>query len=257
MEKAEFVGHEIVALLTESVDWNKQVISELSLLFCVALLTESVDWNNAKGKCTQVILGRSPHGERGLKCFTPPLSILSYTSLSSRRAWIEISSASPATKKSSSRSPHGERGLKYQLNNYHLQTAKVALLTESVDWNIRFSTKKEALSCRSPHGERGLKFMNDTLLSEINSRSPHGERGLKYHLLMRLNKIYKVALLTESVDWNLYILYKFINLICRSPHGERGLKYINGVLFVENKESLSSRRAWIEILMFGYFAYVR
>ena len=56
-------------------------------------------------------------------------------------------------------------------------------------------------------------------------RSPHGERGLKYILN--------------------HFVYPYY--LCRSPHGERGLKYIKK----RNKkiilESLSSRRAWIEI----------
>ncbi len=33
---------------------------------------------------------RSPHGGRGLKSSTTPISFLLFSSLSSRRAWIEI-----------------------------------------------------------------------------------------------------------------------------------------------------------------------
>ena len=40
----------------------------------------------------------------------------------------------------------------------------------------------------------------------------------------------------------------------RSPHGERGLKYQSPRVHKDNQESLSSRRAWIEIeLMFRIY----
>ena len=79
----------------------------------VALLTESVDWNKL-GEYTSIChLGRSPHGERGLKLDIVAYYQANYKSLSSRRAWIEI--------------------LELVLIQYqHL----VALLTESVDWNV-------------------------------------------------------------------------------------------------------------------------
>ncbi len=35
----------------------------------------------------------------------------------------------------------------------------------------------------------------------------------------------------------------------RSPHGERGLKLLAGVLRTQLRLSLSSRRAWIEIMV--------
>ena len=56
-------------------------------------------------------------------------------------------------------------------------------------------------------------------------RSPHGERGLKY-----------------------YYAQETASSKCRSPHGERGLKSKVRVICNENNESLSSRRAWIEII---------
>ena len=54
-------------------------------------------------------------------------------SLSSRRAWIEIRppAARPASRES--RSPHGERGLKFRVGGSWRNAARVALLTESVD----------------------------------------------------------------------------------------------------------------------------
>ena len=80
-------------------------------------------------------------------------------------------------------------------------------------------------SSRSPHGERGLKYVTK-LDREMASRrrSPHGERGLKSarerHPLGRQG---------------------------RSPHGERGLKSYFAITRDDNKLSLSSWRAWIEI----------
>ena len=54
--------------------------------------------------------GRSPHGERGLKCLNDQLE----------EAMLR-------------RSPHGERGLKYLGTTTPLTITGVALLTESVD----------------------------------------------------------------------------------------------------------------------------
>ena len=66
------------------------------------------------------------------------------------------------------------------------------------------------------------------------SRSPHGERGLKYQ---RVQEGGRGA--------------------CRSPHGERGLKF--KTLLDENKArgSLSSRRAWIEIVLNAHICSAR
>ena len=147
-------------------------------------------------------------------------------SLSSRRAWIEIFPAWLAD-----------------------MANKVALLTESVDWNNIWIIVLHIIRCRSPHGERGLKsydiynlFVGFRSLSsrrawiEIGSklyscirsftrRSPHGERGLKCLPISVLALVVLVALLTESVDWNLYINLLPYYHPCRSPHGERGLKF--------------------------------
>ena len=54
-------------------------------------------------------------------------------SLSSRRAWIEITQQESSIKEKLCRSPHGERGLKLKLMMSILLSAYVALLTESVD----------------------------------------------------------------------------------------------------------------------------
>ena len=56
-----------VALLTESVDWNRILPDCTVIAWWVALLTESVDWNLSYIISEFVSIGRSPHGERGLK----------------------------------------------------------------------------------------------------------------------------------------------------------------------------------------------
>ena len=82
------------------------------------------------------------------------------------------------------------------------------------------------ISGRSPHGERGLKciFMRVRRIKKLG-RSPHGERGLKSSTAK-----------AERQD-----------IQGRSPHGERGLKSYTGLIIRYNLQSLSSRRAWIEI----------
>ena len=90
-----------VALLTESVDWNRMVGWGYLYSFAVALLTESVDWNMGRQRSRKVHL----------------------SSLSSRRAWIEIN-----------------------LDDYTTDGTYVALLTESVDWNSDC-----VCHCKLPH----------------------------------------------------------------------------------------------------------
>ena len=57
-----------------------------------------------------------------------------------------------------------------------------------------------------------------------DSRSPYGERGLKF---------------IKHVD--------VTHASSRSPYGERGLKFRAGGLNAEISQSLSLRRAWIEM----------
>ena len=124
-----------VALLTESVDWNFKNLDCKSVIIKVALLTESVDWN-----------------------FINALHIWhNIWSLSSRRAWIEISGAKALAKGYMSRSPRGECGLKYLFYIIENFSIYVALLAESVDWNIVSKSIICIGFCRSPRGERGLK----------------------------------------------------------------------------------------------------
>ena len=152
---------DMVALLTESVDWNpimrnpeEFTLMSLSsrrawieiaanarqedMIALVALLTESVDWNWPLFDGAFNTVSRSPHGERGLKFALASFSITSYPwSLSSRRAWIEIRKWVTSEILPSSRSPHGERGLKFRyFRSIYQKIRTVALLTESVDWNF-------------------------------------------------------------------------------------------------------------------------
>ena len=127
-------------------------------------------------------LRRSPHGERGLKYeIIESGAMVQDASLSSRRAWIEIFVVLE------------------HMNMFHI----VALLTESVDWNIDSIEIYIKVISRSPHGERGLKSNGRMrLFIQFCRRSPHGERGLKYGATAEQESTPIVALLTESVDWN-------------------------------------------------------
>ena len=131
---------------------------------------------------------------------SPPDTLIR-RSLSSRRAWIEMPYMIRRKSDNTGRSPHGERGLKsfFRWSSYRCQG-------------------------RSPHGERGLKSTCCGSPVMKNGRSPHGERGLKFD---------QIAAWRSSVG--------------RSPHGERGLKFKNIKPIFEKHGSLSSRRAWIEI----------
>ena len=61
----------------------------------------------------KLLAGRSPHGERGLKCQLGAYHRGRTRSLPPRGAWIEITRHPRKTSLRKSRSPHGERGLKY------------------------------------------------------------------------------------------------------------------------------------------------
>ena len=122
--------------------------------------------------------GRSPHGERGLKLVLVDGVLDVLLSLSSWRAWIEISAASRRPRKPR-RSPHGERGLKSIL--FFAAAERVESLSSWRAWiEIQTGWIQWHGAGRSPHGERGLKYRLDFLVELRGSRSPHGERGLKF-----------------------------------------------------------------------------
>ena len=126
--------------------------------FAVALLTESVDWNCYLSRVATAFDCRSPHGERGLKCGWSDEQVTNNESLSSRRAWIEM-----------------------WIIALFLSRCSVALLTESVDWNLGIPLPQP---CR----------YRVALLTE----SVDWNRWLS-----KIGQFDAVALLTESVDWNI------------------------------------------------------
>ena len=92
------------------------------------------------------------------------------------------------------------------------------LASQKVDKNVQ-------LHSRSPYGERGLKFHgHGDGRASGDGRSPYGERGLKYGGHRRP-----------------------FHHARRSPYGERGLKLRHHHHRRHPRESLSLRRAWIEI----------
>ena len=129
----------------------------------------------------------------------------------------------------------------------------VALLTESVDWN--FNTCDIALLCvfvalltESVDWNRGTKRRK---LSEIG-RSPHGERGLKFPVGHTTIVWYIVALLTESVDWNISSLQKLMTCDMSLSSRRAWIEIIFLLPLSSFLLSLSSRRAWIEIVTIWY-----
>ena len=121
-------------------------------------------------------------------------------SLSSWRAWIEISRLSQSYIPSASRSPHGERGLKLTAQGAYPVGASRSPHGER-GLKLTYTGKARQMPCRSPHGERGLKFPITILPgNHFAGRSPHGERGLKYSNYVTGSDSSTVALLMESVD---------------------------------------------------------
>ena len=113
---------------------------------------------------------------------------------------------------------------------------------------------------RSPRGERGLKSISQLNAFCCSCRSPRGERGLKFHTAWWYIALYPVALLAESVDWNIIIEYKLsalltVALLAESVDWNANSTKTAKILLL----SLSSRRAWIEIpivIIFTSFYYV-
>ena len=126
-------------------------------------------------------------------------------SLSSRRAWIEISHIITII---------------FDVNK------SLSSRRAWIEIHLSWLTPHRCLS-RSPHGERGLKSRHHNnialLRQSLSSRRAWIEIA---DIVDGICTIKLVALLTESVDWNV----------------GNGIGARNGILL-----SLSSRRAWIEI----------
>ena len=69
-------------------------------------------------------------------------------------------------------------------------------------------------------------------------------------------EVAEVALRKESVDRNIYTSAISALRSCRSPQGERGEKFVYNCRCTQIAESLSARRAWIEIVM-PFFAILQ
>ena len=69
-------------------------------------------------------VGRSPHGERGLKYFADLRYCRWILSLPTRGAWIEMEENLPTILRGECRSPHGERGLKCDIRKDHAKVIK-------------------------------------------------------------------------------------------------------------------------------------
>ena len=147
-------------------------------------------------------------------------------SLSSRRAWIEIVCLAKS-----------------------FMSACVALLTESVDWNVYQSAFWHlwfwvALLTESVDWNVLIRPIGMTTIR----RSPHGERGLKYCMIFNRSILWSWSLSSRRAWIEIKYDGEFIqSSICRSPHGERGLKCCSRGVKRPKVESLSSRRAWIEM----------
>ena len=170
----------------------------------VALLTESVDWNSTHSFMIFWRKGRSPHGERGLKCQYNRAEAFLLWSLSSRRAWIEIDEQLAFITTCPGRSPHGERGLKSERSSLSSQHWTVALLTESVDWNklcqwSSTNSPRVALLTESVDWNSWCTSVAKPPQSSLSSR----RAWIEIRSIRTVSHHWRVALLTESVDWNL------------------------------------------------------
>ena len=101
------------------------------------------------------LLGRSPHGERGLKFAQVRNGRPVVPSLPTRGAWIEISQRSPRHPSTLSLPT---RGAWIEIAGVHRADEWRSLPTRGAWIEIANSTAWwTSRACRSPHGERGLK----------------------------------------------------------------------------------------------------
>ena len=144
-------------------------------------------------------VGRSPYGERGLKCMRGHQGEERFQSLSLRRAWIEIPSGCSAIMSARSLSL---RRAWIEIDCKRFPPAHVWSLSLRRAW-IEILTMASMLSpsrSRSPYGERGLKCDGSASLSE-NWRSLSLRRAW-IEIVGFIGNCWelRVALLTESVD---------------------------------------------------------
>ena len=99
---------------------------------------------------------------------------------------------------------------------------------------------------RSPYGERGLKWLRAWNKPCTRGRSPYGERGLKYiDYWFGAPRCRRSPYGERGLKWLSGVANAVLDR--RSPYGERGLKLPVWGYEGERMESLSLRRAWIEI----------
>ena len=169
---------------------------------------------------------RSPYGERGLKCAHARQVRRLVQSLSLRRAWIEIGLRLHVHRVWGSLSLRRawiemNMGVKKGMVNksLSLRRAWIEILPSTLN-----PTEGASLSLRRAWIEIISKGKLSWLLSR---RSPYGERGLKCKRKPHIR-----------------------HGRSRSPYGERGLKYVRRDRVHAGDQSLSLRRAWIEIPFF-------
>ena len=125
-------------------------------------------------------------------------------SLSSRRAWIEIS---------------GTLSIPTLL--------PVALLAESVDWNMILSIWCILMPVALLAESVDWNNVNQITISQYERSLSSRRAWIEIQQTVLMILVLLVALLAESVDWNIVETLTHQNFWwCRSPRGERGLKYI-------------------------------
>ena len=216
--------------------------------------------------------GRSPCGERGLKCVGRCRRSPDGGSLPVRGAWVEMRSKSILLARLPGRSPCGERGLKLDKLPHQLHSILWSLpvrgawveiycpaACRSADGSlpvrgawVEISTHRKSspwFEGRSPCGERGLKSaVRRRMLSAGGRRSPCGERGLKS--TVRAACCPPMGCRSPCGERGLKLAVRAVGCLpmgCRSPCGERGLKFVWLGALNAITMSLPVRGAWVEI----------
>ena len=145
----------------------------------VALYMESVDWNNGAALLNITEIGRSLHGERGLKYKKKHRCTYKLPSLSTWRAWIEISHTLNTL------------GIDMSLSTWR------AWIEIQLKYNIKISNFS-----RSLHGERGLKSFGYQPLFHHEWSLSTWRAWIEMSQAIPYKALAFVALYMESVDWN-------------------------------------------------------